>query len=114
MAGRTSFGDFVLDHDRGQLTRAGRPVPINHYGYLLLEALLQAGGEPVSKEALMERAWPGVVVEEGNLTVQMSTLRRQLGAGAEALIVTVPRIGYRLVRPTRTAAGTEANGPPLI
>ena len=49
----------------------------------------------------MERAWPGTVVEESNLSVQISALRRLLGDGADSLIVTVPRIGYRLVAPER-------------
>lgn len=44
---------------------------------------------------------PGVIVEDANLTVQIGALRRALGADGEALIVTVPRAGYRLVRPPR-------------
>jgi TolB-like protein len=109
----TPFGPFVLDQERQRLTRDGRPVEIGRRCYLLLEMLLEAGGEPVSKQALMERAWPGTAVEEGNLTVQISTLRRHLGQGSEALIVTVPRVGYRLVaRPGRTDA--EVAWWPLI
>jgi TolB-like protein len=93
-----TFGPFVLDRERRMLTRAGKGVPIGHRGYTLLETLFDAAGEPVSKEALMERAWPGAEIEEGNLTVQISALRRHLGSDAEAMIVTVPRVGYRLVR----------------
>jgi TolB-like protein len=107
------FGPFVLDRRRQVLTRNGEAIPIGHRGYVLLETLLDAEGEPVDKAALMERAWPGTIVEEGNLTVQIATLRKQLGGNAEALIVTVPRVGYRLVAP---AAPPERNrtGPPLI
>ena len=57
----------------------------------MLEALLDADGAPVSKDTLMARAWPDMVIEEGNLTVLVSTIRRQLGKDADALIVTVPR-----------------------
>jgi len=113
MGTTTSFGPFVLDRERRQLRRNGEAVPLTHRGYILLETLLDAGGEPVSKETLMQRAWPGTVVEEGNLTVQISTLRRQLGEGADAMILTVPRIGYRMVMPPASTK-PEASGPPLI
>ena len=54
----------------------------------------------VSKDALMVAAWPGVTVEEGNLTVQIAALRKALGAreDGQEWIVTVPRVGYRLMR----------------
>ena len=94
-----SFGPFVLDRERQALLREGEPLPIGHRGYLILEALLDANGETVSKTALLERAWPGLVVEEANLTVQVGTLRKAMGADGETLIVTVPRTGYRLMRP---------------
>lgn len=113
MAGRTTFGPFVLDRARKQLTRNGQPVPISHRGYIVLEALLDADGAPVSKDALMARAWPDMVIEEGNLTVLVSTIRRQLGGDADAMIVTVPRIGYRLVAQAETTAVDRA-GPPLL
>src|ERR1700712_4528637 len=96
MGGRTSFGPFVLDRERKQLTRNGQPVPVGHRGYVLLETLLDAGGEPVSKDVLMARVWPQMAIEEGNLTVLVSAVRRQLGGGS-AMIVTVLRMGYRLM-----------------
>lgn len=116
MAGKTTFGPFVLDRDRRELTRGGQAVPVGHRGYTLLEALLDAGGEAVSKETLMARVWPGTVIEEGSLTVQVSALRRQLGEGADAMIVTVPRIGYRLVAraDAPVQAAPERAGPPLV
>jgi TolB-like protein len=113
MGATTSFGPFVLDRAQRRLTRRGEPVPVGHRALVLLETLLDARGEPVSKEALMERAWPGTEVEEGNLTVQISTLRRQLGEGADAVIVTVPRVGYRLVAQSGEPKA-PAGGPPLI
>jgi TolB-like protein len=112
-SGTSAFGPFVLDRERRMLSRNGQPVPIGHRGYVLLETLLDAKGEAVSKAALMERAWPGIMVEEGNLTVQMSTLRRQLGEGADSIIVTVPRVGYRLVAQP-VPSKPDADGPPLI
>jgi TolB-like protein/tetratricopeptide (TPR) repeat protein len=109
MAETAVFGPFVLDRRKRVLTRNGEVVPIGHRSYVLLETLLDAGGETVHKATLMERGWPGVVVEEGNLTVQIAALRKQLGGDAEALIVTVPRVGYRLVAPA-----VARGGPPLI
>jgi TolB-like protein len=109
----SAFGPFVLDRERRMLTRQGQPVPVGHRGYILLETLFDAGGEPVSKQVLMERAWPDSVIEEANLTVQISALRRQLGEGANAIIVTVPRIGYRLVAQAGRPE-VDRGGPPLI
>lgn len=93
------------------VTRNGEPVPLSHRGYILLETLLDSGGEPVSKDVLIDRAWPDTVIEEGNLSVQISTLRKQLGEGA--VIVTVPRVGYRLV-PQAASRDRDRGGPPLI
>src|SRR5262249_41105126 len=106
---RHVFGPFVLDVGNGSLQRNGKPVAVGRRGLALLEALLDADGEAVAEEDLMERTWPGTAVEEGNLTVQVAALRKALGAapnGAE-WIVTVPRLGYRLVRPG--AAPSEAD-----
>lgn len=106
-----SFGPFVLDRERQALLRDGEAVAIGHRGYLILEALLDANGETVSKTTLLERAWPGLVVEEANLTVQIGTLRKAMGADGETLIVTVPRTGYRLVRPAQAPTATQAAPP---
>jgi TolB-like protein len=91
---RFAFGPFVLDPSRGALLRDGRPVQVNQKGILLLTALLRTAGEAVGKEALMEAAWPGMAVEESNLSVQIAALRKLLGEGGE-WIATVPRVGYR-------------------
>ena len=74
-----SFGPFTLDPRREALTRDGAQLPVGHRGVVLLKALLDANGETVSKADLMEQAWPGTVVEEGNLTVQIAGLRKALG-----------------------------------
>jgi TolB-like protein len=74
--------------------------------------MLDANGAVVGKNALMESAWPGTVVEEANLTVQIAALRKALGPAADGgeWIVTVPRVGYRLVR----MAAEPASGRPVI
>jgi len=99
-----SFGSFVLDPLTGMLTRHGEPLSIGQRGAALLAALIEARGEPVSKDMLFERGWPGRTVEEANLSVQIAALRKLLGRtdnGAE-WIATVPRFGYRFLQtPTR-------------
>lgn len=66
----------------------------------VLVALVQRHGRLVTKAELMELVWPGLVVEENNLQVQVSALRKVLGTGA---IVTVPGRGYRFEVPLRTS-----------
>jgi len=105
----TSFGPFRLE--AGTLRRNGEAVLIGQRALSLLEALA-ASDAAVGKDALIEAAWPGVIVEEGNLTVQIAALRKALGPrddGSE-WIVTVPRVGYRLVRGEAKAAVTERPG----
>lgn len=100
MAKRFAFGPFLLDSARGTLTRDGAALAVGQRGLRVLQALLEAGGEPVAKAELMRFAWPGLVVEDSNLSVQVTALRKLLDtpsrAGAE-WIVTVPRLGYRLL-----------------
>lgn len=111
----TAFGPFVLDRVRRQLTRRGEPMAIGDRGFVLLSTLLDANGEPVDRHRLMERAWPDLIVEEGNLTVQISALRRHLGEDGGAIIVTVPRIGYRFVAPALEPGQVSPHrGPPTI
>jgi TolB-like protein len=110
-----AFGPFSYDAARGLLLRDGLPLPLGSRALALLAALLEAEGATVGKDELMERAWPGSVVEEANLTVQIAALRKALGpatAGSE-WIVTVPRVGYRLPRP-KADAQTAPRGPPAI
>ena len=78
-----SFGPFVLDPAAGRLLRNGEPVPASGSGVRILEALLEARGGAVTKELLLERGWPGTIVEEGNLTVQIAKLRDLLQTGNE-------------------------------
>lgn len=91
------FGPFALDPRNGSLFRAGVAVPVGYRAMLLLTELARRPGAVLGKDALMEAAWPGMVVEESNLSVQISQLRKLLGTtprGAE-WITTAPRVGYR-------------------
>ena len=111
-----SFGPFVLDPPRRTLTRSGVTTDLGQRACELLAALLEARGEPVTKASLMDRVWPGIAVEEGNLTVQIAGLRKTLGPGPQGQdwIITVPRVGYRLILPPEPAAEPEATSRPAI
>ncbi len=92
------FGAFTFDAGRSQLTRAGQVVAIGQRAAAILARLLQANGGVVSKDDLFAAAWPGQVVEESNLSVQIAGLRKALGQNAmgEDWIMTAQRIGYCL------------------
>lgn len=98
-----SFGPFVLDRAAGSVQRDGVAVPLGQRAFDLLVALVEADGAAVDKDALMAAAWPGLFVEEANLSVQIAALRKALGKAPDGQewIATVPRVGYRLPRPTR-------------
>ncbi len=109
------FGPFVLTPGR-ELRRDGKPVALGPRALLMLETMLDARGEIVTKAEMMERVWPGVIVEEGNITVQIAALRKELGPrpGGEEWIVTVPRVGYRLVRGAAASTEVDVQGKPTV
>ncbi|NUS68397.1 MAG: adenylate cyclase, partial [Ensifer adhaerens] len=104
---RFAFGPFVLDPGAGTLLRNDDPVAVGHRGVKLLAALVERPGEILAKTELMDAAWPGTAVEEGNLTVQIAQLRKLLGRAADGgeWISTVPRIGYRFMGSIERLAG---------
>ena len=90
------FGRFRLDLARRRLLLDERVLPLGDRAWQVLCALAEANGALVSKNELMARVWAGQVVEENNLQVQISTLRKTLdpeGTG-ESWIMTVPGRGY--------------------
>jgi TolB-like protein len=93
-----SFGRFRLDLGRRKLLRDGEPVRLHRRALDILSALAAAKGTVLSKDALMARLWPGRIVEESNLHVHVSALRKALDEHGEghSYIVTVPGRGYRL------------------
>ena len=69
MTRQRTFGGFTLDMHGAGLRNADGPVRLGHRALTLLAALVEAEGEIVSKPRLMDRAWPGLFVEEANLSV---------------------------------------------
>ena len=96
--GPISFGRFRLDLDLRELRRDGEPLQLRGRALDILCALAAAKGELVGKDELMKRLWPGRIVEEGNIHVHVSALRKALDNHGEghSFVVTVPGRGYRL------------------
>jgi DNA-binding winged helix-turn-helix (wHTH) protein len=88
------FGRFRLDVARRVLLADGRPAKLRARAVDVLVALVERRDRVVSKEELLELVWAGLVVEENNLQVHISALRKLLGPEA---IVTVPGRGYQFV-----------------
>ena len=109
------FGPFVLVPERQQLLQEGSPVRIGGRALDILTALVERPGEVVGKRALMARVWPDVVVDEGNLKVNMAALRRALGDGSatttDAYIATVTGRGYRFVAPVESLGESAPHSP---
>jgi DNA-binding winged helix-turn-helix (wHTH) protein len=114
-----AFEDFRLDR-RGGLFRCNgtgtfEPVAIGSRALDILGVLIERAGEVVSKDEIVAAVWPATVVEDSNLTVQISALRRVLDRGQPngSCIQTVPGRGYRFVAPaTRRAAGMDPDTVP--
>ncbi len=115
------LGPFRLDTRDDLLWRGSEPVALGRRAIALLRTLVERRGALVSKDALIEAAWPGQAVEDSNLTVQIAALRRVLGEapGGDRWIETMPRRGYRFVAPVVadeaervTAATPEAEPAP--
>ena len=97
------FGPFIVDEGRRLLLRDGNQVRLPAKAFEILLVLLEGHGRLVEKDELMRRVWPDAVVEENNLTVNISALRRSLTEtpGEHRYVVTVPGRGYQFVADVR-------------
>lgn len=93
------FNGFRLERAQGRLLFNGQPVPLKPKILDLLLFLVQMHGQLVVKDDLMKEIWPDTIVEENNITVSMSVLRKALGEDRDKprFIETVPRRGYRFI-----------------
>jgi DNA-binding winged helix-turn-helix (wHTH) protein/tetratricopeptide (TPR) repeat protein len=105
------FGPFTLDAAKRLLLRDGETVPVTSKAFEILFVLLQNSGRVMEKDELMSKVWPDTVVEENNLTVNMSALRRALGEskGEHPYIVTVPGRGYQFATNVNELRPEETN-----
>lgn len=93
------FDGFRVEAIQHRLLYQGQPVPLKPKILDLLLFLIERRGELIVKDELMKKIWPDTIVEENNITVSMSMLRKILGEDREhpKFIETVPRRGYRFV-----------------
>jgi len=107
------FGPFQLVPEERQLLRDNQPVPLTPKSFDLLVVLVENSGHLIEKGELLKRIWPDSFVEEANLSVNVSALRRALGEGPNEhqYVETVPRRGYRFVAGVkeRWDNGTESS-----
>lgn len=95
------FGKFRCDPQERLLLRDGTPVSLSPKAFEILLALIRSNGRLLLKEDLMQQVWADSFVEDANLTVNISALRKALGEHSEGphYIETVPKRGYRFVAP---------------
>src|SRR5580765_3217288 len=123
------FGKFRCDPREHLLLCEGKPVPLSPKSFEILVVLIQSNGRLLTKDELMKQVWPDSFVEEANLTVNISALRRTLGEISEGqqYIETVPKRGYRFVAPVienrdgdpmgtpvQTSIATQKEQPPAV
>ena len=101
------IGPFRLDTTARVLTHGDAPAALGPRGVDVFRVLLEHPQEFVAKQDILDAAWPGVVVEESNLAVQISAIRRALAQapGGDRWIETLARRGYRFVGPVTEIAG---------
>src|SRR5437870_2523793 len=104
------FGPFRLEPHKRLLFRGHESIKLAPKALETLLALVERHGEVLEKDELMKRLWPDSYVEEGNLTLNISNLRKALGENPQQhqYIVTVPGRGYQFVaRVKESAAESE-------
>jgi predicted ATPase/DNA-binding winged helix-turn-helix (wHTH) protein len=109
MTGAYQVGPFRLDLESRLLTRDGQRVALGPRAIAVLATLVSNAHRHVPKSAIMDAAWPGRVVEDANLAVQISAIRRALAwaPGGDQWVETLARRGYRYVGPLEPVRGGE-------
>jgi adenylate cyclase len=105
------FGPFSLSVARREVHCRGHSVQLGSRAFDLLLALVRRQGQLATKHELIAEVWPDTVVDENNLTVQVSALRKALGEDGESsrYLLTIPGRGYRFVSPVER--GSSGSGP---
>jgi eukaryotic-like serine/threonine-protein kinase len=109
------FGNFRCDPREHLLVCDGKPLSLSPKSFEILVTLIQNNGRLLTKDELMQQVWPDSFVEEANLTVNISALRKVLGEtpGGLQYIETVPKWGYRFVAPVRECRDDGKLSPPI-
>lgn len=111
-----AFGSLRLFPNQRLLLDGDKPVRLGSRALDLLAVLADSAGRVVPKEELIARVWPNIFVEESNLKLQVSALRRALGdgQGGARYIVTVPGRGYEFVAPVSQADDPQVATAPAV
>ena len=101
-----SFGPFRLVPGQRILLEGATPITLGGRACEILIALVERSGAPVTKEELLARVWPNIIVEEGNLKVHVAALRKALGDGRDGnrYIANIPGRGYSFVAPVTSSS----------
>jgi len=105
------FGRFRLLLRQRQLVADGVPIELGARAFDLLLVLLEADGSLVTKDVLLSRVWPGIVVSEENLKVQIFALRKALGEDRDFIRTEFGR-GYRFTAAIRSIIASSVSEPP--
>ena len=106
------FADCELDERRRELRVRGVKVDVEAKPLEVLRTLLLHAGEVVTKGELLDSVWPGLSVVDGSLATAISKIRKLLGDD-DRVIVTVPRVGYKLAVPVHCRSLPSAVVPEL-
>lgn len=102
------FGDYRLIPDEQMLSKNGVPVQLPNKAFEILVVLVENAGELVEKQQLLELVWKDSFVEEANIQVHISAIRKALNDKDNGKFVeTVPRRGYRFIADVRAGHRTE-------
>ena len=108
------FGDCELNELSRELKVRGVPVELESKPFEVLLQMLHHAGEVMTKEELLESVWPDVMVVDSSLATAISKVRKAIGEEEhQPIILTVPRVGYRLAVPVRCQAIAVTPGPEL-
>src|SRR5262249_43485322 len=109
-----AFGPFRLLVARRELLAHGVPVTLGQRAFEILLMLVNRHGQLVTKDELMAEVWPGVVVEENNIQVHISAVRKVLATAGdgERYLLTVAGRGYRFVAPVKRESAAEIEAAP--
>src|SRR5215467_9987724 len=105
------FAGREFDESRLELRVGGRPVELELKPLEVLVQLLQHAGEVVTKDELLDAVWPGLSVVDGSLATAVYKLRKALGDDDSRIVMTVPRVGYRLSAEAHSKASRSSPFP---
>jgi len=101
------FGDFILSPKERLLLPHGEPISLTGKAFDILVVLVRNAGRLVSKDELLSAVWPGRIVQEVSLSVNIAALRKVIQRGkSDKAIQTIPAHGYRFIEPVTTKTGS--------